>query len=104
MCQSVCGSIHAVVHHVASVEVELQVRRHGCFDLTIKSLLHLHPHIFVVVFRTELLVELLVFLRGVETLYRLSSGSSGHGITSFATKSKQNRISDQQVTYVAFMS
>ena len=82
---SVRGPIHTIVHLVASVEVELEVRRHGCLDLRIKSLLHLLPHIFVVVFGTKLLVELLVFLGGVETLDRHCRGSSGLGLTSFAT-------------------
>ena len=87
---SIRGPIHSIVHLIASVEIELEVWRHGCLDLRVKSLLHLLPHVFIVVSGTELLVELLIFLGGIETLNRHSCSSCGCGLTGFATKRKRN--------------
>ena len=113
---SVLGIRHTIVQLVARVKVELEVRRHRCLYLRVKSLLHLLPDIFIVIPRAELLVKFLVLLGGVHAFNGVVSCRTHASLTSFTPILKEIRLflgiwingiiqmSGRLVTYVAFMS
>ena len=53
---------HPVVELVARVDVQLEVRRDCLLDVTVQTLLHHRPNIFVIVLRSKLLVQFVVVL------------------------------------------
>ena len=55
--------MHLVIHLIAWVHIELEVRAHGRLKRTIESLLNLPTDIFVVVPCTQLFVEFIVIGR-----------------------------------------
>ena len=79
------GVRHAVVELIAWVHVELEGGAQWRLNVRVQALLHLHSHVFVVVLRAQLLVELIVLLRGIETL-NILCGCCWHRRASFAPK------------------
>ena len=89
---SVLGIRHTIVQLVARVKVELEVWRHRCLYLRVKSLLHLLPDIFIVVPRAELLVKFLVLLGGVHAFNGVVSCRTHASLTSFTPILKEIRL------------
>ena len=99
--------VHLVVHLVARISIDLEVGTHLSFYCAVEALLHLSPHIFVVVASAQLLVNLGV--SGLVNAIHESCGSrsslSALGLSCFASKLRSQILQMRiEMTYVALKS